>query len=177
MAILTFYAFLKTDTVAGPCRWRTSGALAPTFSLALSHRHVFLRISGADVIGAWTDQAIVVELLDNVGNPAADSRHGKYRSEQVYVNPQGVVGGCGVEVDVGIELLLGLHKFFNLVRHLEPFALATALAQIAGHLAQVRGPRVFGVIDAVAEPRNFLFLSQHAFDVDHWISAGLIDGL
>jgi hypothetical protein len=145
--------------------------------LSLRHGYIALRIGGPNVIRAGADQAIVVELLDDVSGPTADSRDGEDGGKQIYVNSQGVVGGCGVEIHIGVELFLSLHKFFDLAGHLEPLALATAFPQIAGHFAQVRGPRVFGVIDAMAESRNFLFLRQHALDVIHGINSGLIDGL
>ena len=46
-----------------------------------SDGNVFLRIGGPNVIRAGADQAVVVELLDHVGGPAADSGDGKYWGE------------------------------------------------------------------------------------------------
>src|SRR5450755_400911 len=149
---VTIDAFLHARPFAGEATVCLSRELTyPPVHLALLDGYIFLRIGRPNVIGAGADQAIVVELLDDVGGPAADSREGKYRSEQIYVNPQRVIGGCGVEIHIGVEFFLSLHKFFDLAGHLEPLALAAALPQIAGHFAQVRGPRIFGVIDAMSE--------------------------
>ena len=52
-----------------------------------------LRIGWADVVGAGADQAIVIQLFDHVGAPAADSRDGKNRREQIDINSQDVVRG------------------------------------------------------------------------------------
>src|ERR1700690_530226 len=83
--------------------------------LTLSDGYVVLRIGGADVISPGTDQAVVVELLDDMRSPAANARHGKYRGEQIDVDPGRVVGGGGIEAHVGVQLLLRLHKFFDLL--------------------------------------------------------------
>ena len=51
-------------------------------------------------------------LLHDVGGPAGDTRDGEDRSEQIDVDPERGVGAGGVEVDVGVELLLALDERF-----------------------------------------------------------------
>ena len=60
--------------------------------------------------------------------------------------------------------------------HLEPLGLAAGLPQIFGHFAEMRGSRIFGVVDAVSESGNLLFLAQHLFDVLDRVGTGTIDG-
>src|SRR5581483_886629 len=109
--------------------------------------------------------------------PAADTRHGKYRSKEVEVNAQHVVSGSRIKVHIGVELLFRVHQLLDSARHFEPLALAAGSAQLLGHLPQVSGARIFGVINTVAEAGNFLLLSQHAPHVLHRISAGFRDAL
>ena len=62
-------------------------------------------VGGAGVVGARTDEAVVVVLLDDVGGPAGDAADGEDGGEEVDVDAKGGVGGGGVEVDIGVELL------------------------------------------------------------------------
>src|SRR5512147_1640352 len=48
--------------------------------------NVVLRVRRADVIGARPDQAVVAKLLHHVRRPAADTRDGKDRGEQVKID-------------------------------------------------------------------------------------------
>jgi hypothetical protein len=164
---------LRKLSMTSPKR-ETAGRETP---LPLCYGNIFLRIRRTDIVGAGADQTVIVELLDDVGRPSADSGDGEYGGEKIDVNSQRVVSRRGIEVHVGVELFVGLHKFFDLLRHLEPLALAAALSQIAGHFAQVRGSRIFCVIDTMAEAWDFLFLRQHPLDVGHRVGAGLVDVL
>ena len=65
-------------------------------------------VGGADVVGAGTDEAVVVVLLDDVGGPAGDAADGEDGGEEIDVDAERGVGGGGVEVDVGVELLFVL---------------------------------------------------------------------
>jgi len=78
----------ELSPMSGATRARTP---APHL-LAFLERHPVLRVGRADVVGAGADQAVVVELFDYVGGPAADSRYGEDRGEQVYVDSERVVG-------------------------------------------------------------------------------------
>ncbi len=91
--------------------------------------------------------------------------------------PSSGVGGGGVEVDVGVELLLLLHEELDLAGHIEPLGVAGGFAELFGHAAQVRGAGVFGVVDAVAEAGDLLLLGEHLADVLDGILAGLVDGV
>lgn len=58
-----------------------------TWNLATSlQRHVLVGIRRPDVIGSWSYQPIVFQLLDHVGRPSADARHSKHGRKQVNVN-------------------------------------------------------------------------------------------
>src|ERR1700677_3527820 len=82
--------------------------------LSLPDGHVRARVFRSQIFGAGTNQAIVVELLDHVGSPSADTRDREDRSEQVLVNAEDVVGGCGIEIYIGVQLLFRLDQGFNL---------------------------------------------------------------
>ena len=49
------------------------------------------------------------------------------------------------------------------------------MPQILRHLPEVCRARIFRVIDAMTESRNFLLLRQHAFDVLHRIGSVAVD--
>src|SRR5579863_6290349 len=103
---MAFCIFVGSNTRAG--------APAPhftfTFPLPLLERDPVLGIGWADVVSAGTDEAVVVELFDHVGGPSADSRYGEHRGEEVHINSEGVVSRGRIKVDVGVELLFGLHE-------------------------------------------------------------------
>src|SRR5208283_3024616 len=115
--------------------------------LAVLQRDVFLWVDRAHVISAWANQAVVVELFDDMRGPAANPRDREDGCEQIHIDTKGVVGGSRIEVHIGIEFLARSHEFFDLLRVFEPSGIAAGMAQVAGHLAQVRGPRIFGVIN------------------------------
>src|SRR3984957_8955773 len=138
--------------VTGGCALPDSRSGCPHESLSLVDRYVLIRIFGAQVIGAGTDQAIVIELFDNMRRPAADARDCEDGREQVNVDAEGVIGGSGIEVDVGVQLLVGLHELFYFVRHFKPLRLPAGFTKIPGHGAEMRSARIFSVIDAMAKP-------------------------
>jgi hypothetical protein len=49
-------------------------------------------VDGADVFGAGTDEAVVVELLDDVGGPACDAADGEDGRVEIDVDAEGGVG-------------------------------------------------------------------------------------
>src|SRR4051794_38773942 len=64
-----------------------------------------LAVGGAVVAGARTHQAVVVELLDDVGRPAGDARHREDRGIDVRLQVHVVIEARGGPVDVGRQLL------------------------------------------------------------------------
>src|SRR5882762_2923909 len=96
--------------------------------LAFSEGNVRRGVGGAGVVGAWTDEAVVVVLLDDVGGPAGDAANGEDGSEEVDVDAEGGVGGGGVKVDVGVELLRVFDEELDLAGHVEPLGVAGGLA-------------------------------------------------
>src|SRR5262245_30841872 len=103
------------------------------------------------VLALRPDQPIVRELLHDVSGPARDPRHGEHRREQLEWNAERAVGGGGVEVDVGIEALLGAHGGLEPLGDRVPAALPGPLAQRPRHDAQVRRPRVLRLVHRVPE--------------------------
>src|ERR1019366_8352724 len=65
----------------------------------------------------------------------------------------------------GVELLVGPYKVFDLLRIFEPLGIAAGMTEVARHLPQVRGSRIFRVVHAVSEAGDFLLLRQQSFDV------------
>jgi len=83
-------------------------------ALALFDWGVGCWVGGAGVVGAGADEAVVVVLFDDVSGPSGDTADGEDWSEEVDVDAEGGVGGGGVEVDVGVELLFLLHEELDL---------------------------------------------------------------
>src|SRR5450759_3341497 len=77
---------------AGKPRSRAGTPGAPPAS-AFLHRHIFLWVDRADVIGARANQPVIVELFDDVRGPAADPRDREDGREQVHIDAERVVGG------------------------------------------------------------------------------------
>src|SRR5579863_835897 len=121
---------------------------------ALVHRYITIRIVWAQIFSSRPNQPVVVELLTDVRRPAADTGNSKHWGKLIFVDAQYVISGRGVEIYIGVQLLFGLHKLLYFFRHLIPLWLPAGTAQISRHRAQVRSPRIFGVIHAMAEARN-----------------------
>src|ERR1700722_12244159 len=82
---------------------------------AFIHCYVMVWIIRSLILSARTDQTVIVKLFDDVGGPSADAGDGEYWGEHIFVDAQDVVGGSGVEIHVGIQLLFCFHKLFDLV--------------------------------------------------------------
>src|SRR5215469_4149941 len=106
------------------------GSRSWSAKLSAVHRHVLLWICRADVVGARTDQPIVVELFDDVGGPPAHAGNRKDWREQVDVDTQRVIGRGRREVHVGVKLLIGFNELFDGARGLKPLRLSARSSQI-----------------------------------------------
>src|SRR5271163_4596880 len=98
----------------GCCRRFERWMLVCGAGLAFSKRDVRRGVGGASVVGARTNEAVVVVLLDDVGGPSGDAADGEDGGEEVDIDAEGGVGGGRVEVDVRVELLLLLDEEFDL---------------------------------------------------------------
>jgi len=58
----------------------------------LAHRYILRRIHRADVVCPRPDQPVVIELLDHVRSPAADSAYCEDRCVEIDVNAQRRIG-------------------------------------------------------------------------------------
>src|SRR5439155_1491763 len=79
------------------CRTHTSGTLLP-----LVHRYVG-DIARTGVLALRADEAVVAELLQDVGRPAGDPGPREHRGEEVGGNAEAVVDRGGIEVHVGVD--------------------------------------------------------------------------
>src|SRR2546425_213052 len=61
-----------------------------------------LHIAGTGVLALRADEAVVGELLEDVGRPAGDPGYREHRGEEVGGNAEAVVDGGGIEVHVGV---------------------------------------------------------------------------
>src|ERR671910_701663 len=115
---------------------------------------------GADVRGVGADQAVVGVLLADVGGPAGHASGGEQGGVEVGGEAEGGVDRCGVEVDVGVELL-GLHdRLLDPHRGVEPAGLAEVAAEALGDVVEDGRPGVPGLVDAVAEAHHLLLAAQ-----------------
>src|SRR2546428_6532810 len=89
-----------------------------------------LHIAGTGVLALRADEAVVGELLEDVGRPAGDPGYREHRGEEVGGNAEAVVDGGGIEVHVGVEALLRTHERLDPLRQLVPPAVALDLAQL-----------------------------------------------
>src|SRR5262245_41822068 len=84
----------------------------------------------AQVFSSRTNQFVIGVLFENVGRPAANATHRKYRRVELKRDPHHVIGRGGEEIHVRIKSLLAHHYFFNSSRHLIPTSVATKLAHL-----------------------------------------------
>src|SRR5207253_2298659 len=117
--------------------------------LAICQTNPFLAYFRSQIFGARANQAIVIILFHDVRGPAGHAADGEDRSEQVDWNPERIIHGGGIEVDVGVEVLGLLHVGLDLRGGLVELLVTGALAEILGHALETGGPRVERVIDAV----------------------------
>ena len=131
--------------------------------------------SGPSVVGARADQAVVGVLLEDVRRPARHAADREDRRVEVDGNPERVVHRRRVEVDVRVQLLLALHQRLDALRHVPPGRMPGAAAEVLRHLPQVRGARVFGLVDAMAEARDLLLARELALhEVVDAVAAGVL---
>src|SRR5687768_10120155 len=78
--------------------------------LSLFEREEALRVRGTGVVGARPDQPVVRVLLEDVRGPPRDPADGKDGRVQVDRNAERVIRRGRVEIDVRIQLLVGLDQ-------------------------------------------------------------------
>src|SRR5688572_476699 len=149
---------------------RTLNALIPyqtqptkdgkTQPLSLTYRHPLQLRRRTSVLSSRANQPVVRILLENVCRPARHAAHRKERRKQINGHPDHVVRARGVEVDVRVDLLFGLHDFLDPRRHLKPLALPLSFTGFLRHAPQVRRAGIFRAIDTMSESRNLLLLGK-----------------
>src|ERR1035437_1915502 len=122
--------------------------------LALPDRDPGLAVRVALVFGPRTNQTVGAVLLQHVRRPAAHPAHRENGSVEIDRNAQRIVRRSRIEVHVVIQLLDLLHRFSHAPGEPVQLLVARALAQFFAQHAQVRGPRIFRAVHAVAEARN-----------------------
>src|SRR5688572_25984044 len=134
---------------------KNKGALAPFDGDVLSKALAF-------VDSLRTDEAVVVQLLDNVSAPTGDSRYREDGRVKRNRNTKCVVGIRSREVYVREKALLILQNLLNDVGHLRPFLIACAACGFLAHLTHNSRAAVADAIFAVAEAHD-LFLAGERF--------------
>src|SRR5258707_6882028 len=99
--MLTFLQWDRRSPRASP---RATASVAPTFrdGLALVQWDEFY-VHWAGVVGFGTDQAVVADLLENMGGPACRAAHGEGGREEVTGQADGGQQGGRIEFHVGVE--------------------------------------------------------------------------
>src|SRR6266699_6847479 len=118
----------KRVIVAINQKLETSNLKLRTRCSALLNRH-HVQSDRTGVLALRADQPIVGQLLQHVSSPASRPRDGKDRREQVGRNAERVIDRGGIEIDVGVEVLLLEHEFGNPFAHLNPFWFAELRAE------------------------------------------------
>src|SRR5690242_13370839 len=96
--------------------------------------------------------------------PPCSAGNSKNGSKEVRRNPQGIVNGGGIEIDIRIEVLLFEHQLGYPIAHFDPLWFPNFLAESLGHLFQMRSARVQCFIYPMSNPHNFLFIRQGIFN-------------
>src|SRR5438874_8004445 len=85
-----------------------------------------------------------------MSRPARDTTTSKNGRIQVNGKAHHVVDRSRIEIHVAVEALVFFHIFFNDARYFIPPAVASTLAQVLGHGAQVSSAWILGTIDTMA---------------------------
>src|SRR5437867_13195324 len=110
--------------------------------------------AGADVVAAGADQAVIVELLDDVRRPARDASGRDHRGEEVDGDTERVEERRRVEIDVRDELLRLVDARVELHGHLVPLELAGLPARFLGHSLEDRCACIARPADAMDDPHE-----------------------
>uniref|UniRef100_E6QM64 Uncharacterized protein n=1 Tax=mine drainage metagenome TaxID=410659 RepID=E6QM64_9ZZZZ len=157
--------------------WLAAGLrMIDVWLFAVGYGDVGRGVGWSDVFGAGADEAIVVELFDDVGGPACDAAHREDGGEEIDIDAERGVGGGGVEIDVCVEVLFGVDVQLDLPGPVKPFGDARVFGELLAHATEMGGARVFGLVDAVSEAGDFFLVGEHLFDVLDGVSASLVDG-
>ena len=82
----------------------------------------------ANIVGAGTDETVVGVLLQNVCGPTCCTATGEDWRIEVDGNTKRVVDRGGIEIDVGVEMLMFQHVLLNDARYLVPACIMIAFA-------------------------------------------------
>src|SRR5262245_11452046 len=140
----------RWESISRAVSERRTTAAVPCFSRPLLDRRV-VAADRADVGRARAEDPVVGVLLEELRAPAGDPGDGDDRDVELGTDAERGEERGGVEVDVGVQLLLAVDDLVQLDRHVEPPAVALARGRLVGHLPQYRRARVARLVDAVAE--------------------------
>src|ERR1041385_1378354 len=96
----------------------------------------------------------MVVLLYHVRAPTCDARSGKDRRVQRRIESEHRKYGCGVEIDVGTEMFLVLHRLLELLANRDPILFSSPFTKVAPDLTHDRHTRVALLVNTMAEPHN-----------------------
>lgn len=100
-----------------------------------------------------------------MGGPTGGAGDGEDGGEEVGGDAEAVVDGGGVEVHVGFEAFLFAHDFGDAFGHFDPLGFAEFIGEFDGHAAEVGGPGVEDLIDAVPDAHDLFFALEFSGDV------------
>src|SRR5207237_4327895 len=107
--------------------------------------------AGAGVVRPWADEPVVGVLLEHVSGPADDPAHGEDWRELIGGDAHRLVGGAGVEVDVGIDVLeLGDHGGHG-IEDLDRARVPRLTSELSGEPTQVLGAGILDTVDAMPD--------------------------
>lgn len=115
------------------------------------------------VVNIWAEETVVGELLKDVSAPATDAAYDEHGREEIEGKADAVIGSCAVEVDVGVDALGGdggCHGLFDCGALVVESHVACVLRELLGEDFEVRGAWVVGLIDAVTEAHDLVFLRE-----------------
>src|SRR5437899_13054855 len=97
--------------------------------------------------------------------PTGGAGDGKNGREKIGRNSEGVIDSRGIEIDVGVEMLLLEHNVGDAFAHLDPFRFADFRAEDLRHALEMRSARIEGLINAMANAHDLLLLLEAFGDV------------
>ena len=121
-------------------------------------------LGSARVLAEGAEEAIIGELFEDVGGPAAHPRDGEDGGEEIGGDAEGIVDGSAIEIDIGVEAFLFLHDGGDAFAHLDPFGVTEFVAELDGHGFEVGGARVEDFVDAVSDAHDFFLLGEGVID-------------
>src|SRR5690625_3541051 len=119
----------------------------------------------ANVLGAWTNDFIVLALLDDMGRPACGACNNKKRGKHQTWNAHQMVDHDGIPVEVGKHLFFFPHGFLYGLGNIKETHITSVPGQGPGDSLDHLLTRIGDRIDRMAEADDGVTLLQAVVDV------------